>query len=83
MLIGFSLASFYHLDNTPSFRGSIENGYFFVSYLLFIQMCRLFIAFNIWFVIFSAMDNEKAKSDYYDEDEYYGDLNDLDDYEEI
>jgi hypothetical protein len=42
MLIGSSLASFYHLDNTPSFRGSIENDYFFVSCLLFIQMCRLF-----------------------------------------
>jgi magnesium-transporting ATPase (P-type) len=83
MLIGFSLASFYHLDETPSFRESIENDYFFLCYLLFIQMCRLFLAFNIGFVIFSAMDNEKAKSDYYDEDEYYGDLNDLDDYEEI
>jgi hypothetical protein len=46
-------------------------------------MCRLFLGFNLAFVMFTALDNDKMKADYYDEDDYYVDLNDCDDYMEI
>jgi hypothetical protein len=84
MFIGFSLASFYSLDSTPLFKEPFNNNdYFFFAFYVFFAMCRLFLGFNIPFVIFSVLDHDKLKAEFYDEDEYYGDFNDLDDYEEI
>lgn len=75
MLISFSLPFFYSLPNTPSFRESIENDFFFISFIFFMHLSRLVLGFNLAFVIFSVIQ-ERLKADYYDEDEFYGGLND-------
>jgi len=82
MLIGFSIPFFYSLPNTPSFRESIENHFYFITLLVFMPFCRFILGFNLIFVVFSVIQ-DRLKADYYDEDEFYGPLTDPDEYLEF
>jgi hypothetical protein len=72
ILIIFSLGSFYSLDNTPFFTDSIKTFFSCFTFFYFFLTCHVFNALNLAFVIANAMDKYADKSEFYDDDEYYG-----------